>query len=85
MEADLDRDGFMGQRDWEKFGDKRASVNSVMAVKLGGKGDMTEKNILWRYYKSLPNAPSPLLYRGVVYLMKEGGILTASMPRPARS
>jgi outer membrane protein assembly factor BamB len=76
-EADLDRDGFLGQRDWEKFRDKRASINSVMAVKIGGKGDMTEKNILWRYYKSLPNAPSPLLYRGVVYLMKEGGILTA--------
>ena len=38
---------------------------------------MTEKNILWRYYKSLPNAPSPLLYKGIVYLMKEGGILTA--------
>lgn len=76
-EADLERDGFMGQRDWEKYRDKRASVNSVMAVRLGGKGDMTEKSIVWRYYKSLPNAPSPLLYNGVVYLMKEGGILTA--------
>jgi outer membrane protein assembly factor BamB len=76
-EADLDRDGFMGERDWEKYREKRASVNSVMAVKLGGKGDMTEANIVWRYYKSLPNAPSPLLYKGVVYLMKEGGILTA--------
>ena len=38
---------------------------------------MTGKSILWRYYKSLPNVPSPLLYRNVLYLVKEGGILTA--------
>jgi outer membrane protein assembly factor BamB len=48
-----------------------------MAVRLGGGGDMTATNILWRYYKSLPNASSPVVYRGVLYLVKEGGILTA--------
>ncbi|MCW5978789.1 MAG: PQQ-binding-like beta-propeller repeat protein [Bryobacteraceae bacterium] len=79
-EADLDRDGFLGEREWDKFREKRASVNSVMAVRLGGSGDMTERSVLWRYYKSLPNVPSPLLYRGVLYLMKEGGILTALDP-----
>jgi outer membrane protein assembly factor BamB len=76
-EADLDRDGALGERDWEFYRGKRRAVNSVMAVKLGGSGDMTERNVLWRYYKSLPNVPSPLYYNGVVYLMKEGGILTA--------
>lgn len=76
-EGDLDRDGFLGERDWRMFQVRRSSQNAIMAVKLGGRGDMTEKNILWRYYKSLPNAPSPLLYRGVIYLMKEGGIFTS--------
>jgi hypothetical protein len=76
-EADLDVDGFLGARDWQKYREKRLSVNSVMAVRLGGKGDMTDKNILWRYYKSLPNVPSPLYYNGLIYLMKEGGIFTA--------
>ncbi|MDZ4798946.1 MAG: PQQ-binding-like beta-propeller repeat protein [Bryobacteraceae bacterium] len=76
-EADLDRDGGLGPRDWEFYQLKRRSVNSVMAVKLGGKGDVTATNVLWRYYKSLPNVPSPVWYNGVVYLMKEGGILTA--------
>jgi outer membrane protein assembly factor BamB len=75
-EGDLDRDGFLGERDWKMFQVRRSSQNAIMAVRLGGRGDMTDKNIIWRYYKSLPNAPSPLLYRGVVYLMKEGGILT---------
>ncbi len=56
---------------------KRASVNSIMAVRLGGRGDMTETSVLWQHFKALPNATSPLLYNGVVYLMKEGGILTS--------
>jgi outer membrane protein assembly factor BamB len=79
-ESDLDKDGFLGRRDWEKYQGKRSSINSMMAVRLGGIGDMTDKSILWRYYKSLPNVPSPLLYRNVLYMMKEGGILTALDP-----
>ncbi|MBI5084278.1 MAG: PQQ-binding-like beta-propeller repeat protein [Acidobacteria bacterium] len=79
-EGDLNRDGFWDEREWEMYRGRRASVNSVMAVKLGGSGDMTEKSVSWRYYKSLPNVPSPLLYQGVLYLMKEGGILTALDP-----
>ena len=79
-EADLTKDGVLDEWEWSKYREKRSSVNSVMAVKLGGSGDMTDKNILWRYYKSLPNVPSPLLYRNVLYLMKEGGILTALDP-----
>jgi outer membrane protein assembly factor BamB len=79
-ESDLNKDGFWSDWEWEKYRGKRLSVNSVMAVRLGGSGDMTETNVLWRYYKSLPNVPSPLLYGGLLYLMKEGGILTALDP-----
>ena len=74
---DLDRDGVMGPRDWEFHRSKRAAVNAVQAIRLGGKGDMTEGAFRWRHYKTLPNVPSPLLYRGILYTMKEGGILTA--------
>jgi outer membrane protein assembly factor BamB len=80
-ESDFNRDGVLDKYEWEKFQEKRSVVNSVMAVKLGGSGDMTEKSILWHYYKSLPNVPSPLVYQGVLYLMKEGGILTALDPK----
>ena len=79
-ESDYNKDGILDTREWEKFREKRSVINSVMAVRLGGSGDMTDKNILWRYYKSLPNVPSPLLYQNVLYLMKEGGILTALNP-----
>ena len=79
-DSDLDGDGFLSEREWRKYREKRTMINSVMAVRLGGSGDMTDTNILWRYYKSLPNVPSPLLYENVLYLVKEGGILTALDP-----
>jgi outer membrane protein assembly factor BamB len=73
---DLDRDGTLNERDWYFYKARRSAQNAVLAFRLGGQGDMTQKNFLWRYQKSLPNVPSPLLYKGVLYLMKESGILT---------
>jgi len=74
---DLDLSGFLEERDWEHHRRKKAVVNAVQAIKLGGKGDMSDTAIVWRHYKSLPNVPSPLLYDGTLYLIKDGGILTA--------
>ncbi len=74
---DLDRTGFMEERDWKMYQRRRKVVNAVNAIKLGGRGDMTDKSVQWRYYKSLPNVPSPLYYDDVIYLTKEGGIMTA--------
>ena len=74
---DLDRDGFLNRREWEFFRTRRASRNGFLAVKLGGRGDITDTNVLWRFEKSLPDVPSPLVYNGVVYLVRSGGIATA--------
>lgn len=74
---DLDLSGSMDHRDWEHHRRKKSVVNAVQAIKLGGEGDMTDTAIKWRYYKTLPNVPSPLLYDDVLYLIKDGGILTA--------
>ena len=45
---------------------------------------MTEKNTIWQYTKTLPNATSPLLYKDVLYMVKEGGILTSLDPATGR-
>jgi outer membrane protein assembly factor BamB len=37
--------------------------------------------MLWNSTGSLPSVPSPLVYRGVLYTMKEGGILASYDPR----
>jgi outer membrane protein assembly factor BamB len=76
-ELDLDHDGFLGARDWKAYQLKRSVVNSMQAIRLGGKGDMTKTAVKWKYYKSLPNVPSPLFYGGLIYMIKDGGIVTA--------
>ncbi len=75
-EIDLDTDGFVNEREWTFYRAKRTSQNSLMAIKLGGRGDVTEANRLWIYTKSLPNATSPLLYQGLIYMIKDGGVLS---------
>jgi outer membrane protein assembly factor BamB len=79
---DLDRDDAVGLRDWKLYQSRRAAQNTFQAVKLppNPKGDITEGARVWAYTKSLPNVPSPLFYDNVLYLMKEGGILTTLDP-----
>lgn len=74
--VDLDRDGFLNEREWTFFRTRRASRNGALAVKLGGSGDVTNTHVLWKYEKSLPDVPAPLVYDGVVYLIRSGGIAT---------
>lgn len=77
---DLDLTGFLESRDWSLYRSRRAAQNGMNAFRLGGQGDMSGKSLAWRYTKSLPNATSPLLYQDVLYLTKEGGIMTALNP-----
>ena len=74
---DLDQTGFLEERDWRQFQDRRQGESTLRAYRLGGQGDITERNFLWKNPRSLPNVPSPLFYRDVLYTLKEGGILTS--------
>jgi outer membrane protein assembly factor BamB len=74
---DYDHDGYLNQREWDLLVSRKRAVNGIRALKPSGTGDITESAKVWQYGKSLPNVPSPLVYDGVVYLLKEGGILTA--------
>ena len=73
---DLDHDGFMNGREWGFYRARRAARNSLMAVKLGGRGDVTGSHLMWRFDKSLPDVPVPLHYNGTLFLVRTGGIFT---------
>jgi outer membrane protein assembly factor BamB len=77
---DVNADGRVDAREWKIFQERGLSRNAVFGFRLGGKGDMTDTNLLWRYDKAVPAVPSPLLYRNVLYVLKEGGILTTLDP-----
>ncbi|MDE0102993.1 MAG: PQQ-binding-like beta-propeller repeat protein [Bryobacterales bacterium] len=77
---DRNKNGTMDARDWAHYRARRVSENSCMAIRLGGTGDVTGSHLLWRYRKSLPEVASPVLYRGVLYLVRNGGIVTTLDP-----
>jgi hypothetical protein len=83
-EYDLDRDGLMNERDWNFYRARTGSANNLMAVRAGGRGDVTETRVLWRFRKSLPYVPSPLLYQNVLYMVKDGGVVTTLEPKTGK-
>jgi hypothetical protein len=78
---DLNKDTVFDARDWKYYQSRRTSSNATMAVKLGGRGDITQTHVLWRHRKSLPDVPSVLLYRDVLYEIKKGGIALTLNPK----
>ena len=74
---DLGQDGELSEEDWNFALARGKASNGLFAIELGGRGDVSETHVKWQYKKSLPNIPSPLVYRGIVYVLKEGGVLTA--------
>ena len=77
---DMDRDEKLNPKDWEVFRAMMASENGLLAIKLGGEGDQTANAIRWRYSKPVPQVPSTLLYKGVLYMINDSGILLSFDP-----
>ena len=78
--VDLDADGMLDEASWNYYSAAMASLNGMVAIRLGGSGDMTDRSIVWRYHRSVPQLPSPLLYEGVLYMINDGGIATSFQP-----
>jgi outer membrane protein assembly factor BamB len=77
---DLDGDSLVDAKEWNRYRDARRSAGGLWAFRSGGSGDMTGRNTLWHYEKAVPQLPSPLLYRGLLYIVNDGGIVTALDP-----
>lgn len=58
-----------------------ANEDVMLAIKPGGEGDATETHVAWRQRRGLPELPSPLYYRGRLYVVKNGGIVTCLDPK----
>jgi outer membrane protein assembly factor BamB len=81
---DLDRDGKLTASEWDVFRAMLASENGLLAIKLGGRGDMTDQAIRWKYQRPVPQVPSTLLYEGVLFMVNDSGILLAFDPKTGR-
>jgi outer membrane protein assembly factor BamB len=78
--VDLDTNGALSKDEWAYFRAALDSENGMLAIKLGGSGDMSDTAIRWKYQRTVPQLPSPLLYGGVLYMVNDNGIVTVLNP-----
>ena len=81
---DTERKGFFDERDWTFYCARTAARSNLLAIRHGGQGDLTNTNVIWDMHKYRSSCTSPLIYQGVMYLVKEGGILTALDPKTGK-
>ena len=80
---DGNRDLIVTQEEWDAKQRQIVAPSSLLAVRLEPDpgGGSLRPHELWRYDKSFVGVvPSPLVYQGVLYVVKNGGILTAFDP-----
>lgn len=77
---DLDHDSLLNPQEWAYYRAARSSKGGMWAFTLGGKGDITDSAVQWHFDRSIPQLTSPLLYQGVLYIVNDGGVMTALDP-----
>jgi outer membrane protein assembly factor BamB len=78
---DLDLDKMLSKDEWEYYRAALDSENGLLAIKLGGKGDMTDTAVRWKYQRAVPQLPSPLVYRDALYMVNDNCIVTTLNPK----
>jgi outer membrane protein assembly factor BamB len=52
------------------------SAGHLLAVRPDGRGDVTATHVVWRVTRGVPNKPSLLLARDLLFMVNDGGIVT---------
>ena len=78
--VDLDVNKSLSREEWEYYRAALDSENGMLAIRLGGTGDTTATAVKWKYQRSVPQLPSPLLFGNVLYMVNDGGIVTTLNP-----
>ena len=79
QEFDSSKDGLLDETEWKGVVAQYLGPytdHGLIAIKPGGKGDVTDTHVLWKEKRSVPEVPSPLYYDGRVYMIKNGGIVS---------
>ena len=76
-QVDRDNDASVSQTEYDFF--RRLfdeSRNVVLAIRPGGRGDVTASHVAWQFDRFVPFCASPLYYEGLLYTIKDGGIFS---------
>ncbi len=72
---DTEGRGKIEEREWKLWLSVMGAENGLYVFKLGSRGDETAKRV-WKYQRSVPQLPSLVVYRDVVYMVNDRGVLT---------
>jgi len=78
-DIDRNKDSLADETEWEVFsasGPQVEKEHGLVAIKAGGKGDVTATHVLWQEKRYIPEVPSPLYHDGRVYMIKDGGTVS---------
>ncbi len=74
---DLDQDGSLDQKEWERHAEVfRRAQNALLALKPSGRGELQDTAVVWKYQRGVPYVSTPLLDNGILWMVKDGGIVT---------
>ncbi len=74
-QMDLNKNGEVTRKEWENMREMFARAgNAVLAIRPGGRGEITGTHLAWKATRSLPYVASPLYYQGRLYTVKNGGL-----------
>jgi hypothetical protein len=73
-------------REWalSKVSIAGANRDTLLAIRPGGQGDVSDSHLAWRAEIGLSEMASPLFYQGRLYFVRNGGIVTAYGPSGER-
>lgn len=75
---DVNRDGKVDKADYDQLLASLAKGENVLvAVRPGGRGNITQSHVAWKVTRGLPYVASPLLYDGRIYCLKNGGMISS--------
>lgn len=79
--VDADDDGFVTAAEYDDARAMGVGEYGIAALEPAGlRGKVDPSAVRWRFKKNLPFVPTPVVYDGVVYMVKAGGIVTAIDP-----
>jgi outer membrane protein assembly factor BamB len=74
---DRNKDGQVAPAEYESIRSFwKASRSAVIAIRPGGKGDITSTHVAWSSDRAVPIVPSPLYVDGTLFVVRNGGIVT---------
>lgn len=78
---DADKNGFIDAKEWKVALDFGGGEYGAMSIKPGSAtGQLPANAATWRMKRNLPYVPAPVLYNGVYFMVKDGGIVTSLNP-----